>query len=113
MQGKKGSRSVRICVTLPEEEFESWQIYAKKTTLSAFVRQAVNEYLKVQAPNTKETFFDLFVQQREIFKDIQAKLTRLDNIEGELIDLETALAKVNIIDIEKAGDQIELNPKKN
>lgn len=112
MQGKKGTRSVRICVTLPEEEYETWQSYAKKTTLSAFVRQAVNEYLKVQAPGTKETFFDLFVQQREMFKDIQERLSHLDNIEGELIDLETALAKVNIIDIEKDGDQIELNPKK-
>jgi hypothetical protein len=47
-----------------------------------------------------------------MFKDIQERLSHLDNIEGELIDLETALAKVNIIDIEKDGDQIELNPKK-
>ena len=79
----------------------------ERTSLSSFIRDAVNEYIKIQEPNKKETLFDLFLEQREKFNQIHNKLTRLENIEGEIIDLATAMAKFDMVDlVERDGQYV-------
>jgi metal-responsive CopG/Arc/MetJ family transcriptional regulator len=109
---KENNHSVRISITVPAEELEKWQSFSRKTSLSAFIREAVNEYVKIQEPNKKTTVFDLFLEQRSNFQQIHEELTRLENIEGNIVDIAAAMAKFDMIDLVEHDGQYSWEVKK-
>ena len=89
----------RISISVSEEELAIWSKINHRESLSAFIREAVNEYVKIQTPERKMSILDLILEQRSDFSNIREKLSRLERIEGELIDLTADLAKFDMIDI--------------
>jgi hypothetical protein len=102
----------RISITISEDDLKIWQKEAKNMTLSAFIREAVNEYIKIQEPSKRNSLFDLYLEQRDSFRHIKEKLESLEDIEGELVDLEEAMAKYNMIDPKLLDGKVEWNTKK-
>ncbi len=100
----------RISITLSKEEYNRWISFNYDGNLSKFIRDAVNEYIKIQKPENQQTVFDLFLNQQIELKKIKDKLDHLDKIEGDLIDITAALAKFDMIDIYE--DQWEIKKKK-
>ncbi|UYP47405.1 hypothetical protein NEF87_003690 [Candidatus Lokiarchaeum ossiferum] len=101
--------SKRISITVSEKELTLWNEVNPRESLSAFIREAVNEYVKIQTPEQKMSLFDFFLKQNDEFSQIKKKLIHLERIEGELIDLTAAMAKFDMIDI--VGDQWEIKKK--
>ena len=97
----------RVSITVSKEELERWEAANNRESLSAFIRDAVNEYVKIQEPKKQNTLFDLFLEQRAQFKTIQEKLERLESIEGDIIDLSAAMAKFDfIVPVERNGEWV-------
>ena len=91
------TRGVRISITVSEDDLEKWKAVNKRDTLSAFIREAVNEYVKIQEPARQVSVFDVFLEQKDQFRQIQDKLTSLAKIEGDLIDLTAAMARLDFV----------------
>jgi hypothetical protein len=87
----------RISITVPESELQVWKLSNNRESLSAFIRDAVNEYVKIQKPDNKTSLYDLFIEQKSQYRDIQQKLTRLERIEGDILDLSAAMAELDMI----------------
>ncbi len=103
------TKTRRISITVSEEELTHWSHVNPRESLSAFIREAVNEYVKIQTPERKMSLFDFFLKQNDEFSQIKKKLLHLERIEGELIDLTAAMAKFDMIDI--IDDQWEIKKK--
>jgi len=86
-------KSRRISITVPEDDLELWERADSRKNLSAFIREAVNEYIKIQDPDRKRTIFDLFIEQRQGLEQIFQKLGR---IEGDLFEVTAAMAQKDI-----------------
>lgn len=89
----KKRKNCRISITISQEDLDKWDQYNSYESLSAFIRNAVNDYIKIQDPKKKQTFFDLFLEQQSGMRDIKESLT---NIEGDLFEITASLAKKNI-----------------
>ena len=85
----------RISISLSKRDLELWTSTKGDLSLSAFVRKAVNEYIKIQEPGMQSTIFDLIVNQRIQF----------EKIENDLLDITAALARVDLIDFDPAKNE--------
>ncbi|WP_371802941.1 hypothetical protein [Candidatus Lokiarchaeum ossiferum] len=92
-------RSKRISISVSDEELAHWNQIKGNYTLSAFIREAVNEFAKIQKPERQMSLFDFFLKQND----------ELSQIKGELIDITAAMAKFEMIDIK--DDQWEIKRK--
>lgn len=77
----------RITITVSPEEKEIWEKANKRDSLSDFIREAVNEYVKLLEPNQQTTITELILEQK----------SRLERIEGDLLDIFAAMAQSRII----------------
>ena len=95
----------RITITVPETDLETWLQLKGDLKMSSFIRTAVNEYIKTMEPGTSSTIFDLILEQKRDFKEIQNKLDRLGRIETDLIDVTAALARFDMIDFDRVKNE--------
>jgi len=93
-QPVRKTASRRISITVSNEELEQWIQADKRANLSAFIREAVNEYVKIQEPARRRTVFDLFVEQRQGLDQIYQALGRM---ESDLFEITAAIAQKDII----------------
>ena len=91
---KKAIKSRRISITVSEEDLYQWEAVNYENSLSAFIRKAVNEYIKIQEPKRERSIFDVFLDQQTGIRDIKASLT---HIEKDLFDITASLAQKNIL----------------
>jgi hypothetical protein len=110
MTKKSQHKIKRISITITEEEYEQWKKADSMQNLSSFIREAVNEYVKIQEPSKKTSLSDLYLEHQIALMDIQKKLGKLEKIEGELVDIGAALAKFDLLEYDQTNETWE--PKK-
>lgn len=93
------TKTKRISITASAEELNLWNKMRGNNSLSAFIREAANEFSKIQKPERQMSLFDFFLKQND----------ELSQIKGELIDITAAMAKFEMIDIK--DDQWEIKRK--
>ncbi len=91
---KKVKKSRRISITVSDDELYQWEAANYGDSLSAFIRKAVNEYIKIQEPQRERSIFDAFLDQQTGIRDIKASLTHIEN---DLFDITASLARKNIL----------------
>ncbi len=82
-------RSERISLTLSVEELAQWQFYNNRESLSAFIRDAVNNYIE-QREDSRDK--ELAVKEK-----IDQNFRSIQKIEEDLIEIQVALAKKDIL----------------
>ena len=91
----------RISISLSEEELDEWNTYRVTDTMSGFIRNAVNEYIKGYQPED-----DIIGQLRIRMEKMEQDFTRKTNsIEGDLIDLTATMAKFGMIDFDPSSNE--------
>ena len=86
-------KNKRISICLSIDEFDKWRYYNTRENLSAFVRMAVNDFISKQKSKLKEDF--------DLHSKIDQNLYNIQKIEEDLLEIQVALAKNDIIpDIE-------------
>ena len=88
----------RISLAISEEELTKWELNNKRESLSAFIREAVNEYIKIRNPGQYSNLMDELLQQNVEQSD------HIEKIERDLIEIRAAIAKKDII---PDSDQME------
>ncbi len=88
----------RISLAISEEELTKWELNNKRESLSAFIREAVNEYIKIRNPGQYSNLMDELLQQNIEQSD------HIEKIERDLIEIRAAIAKKDII---PDSDQME------
>ena len=88
----------RISLAISEGELIKWELNNKRDSLSAFIREAVNEYIKIRNPGQYSNLMDELLQQNS------KQSERIEKIERDLIEIRAAIAKRDII---PDSDQIE------
>ena len=88
-QRNQPTKSKRISLTLSEEELTQWGFFNTRESLSAFIREAVNFYIQT----LEKEQADLKPMQDTIDKNH----TRIEKIEGDLLEIQAVLAKHNIL----------------
>ena len=91
----------RISLAISEEELTKWELNNKRDSLSAFIREAVNEYIKIRNPGQYSNLMDELLQQNSEQSD------HIEKIERDLIEIRAAIAKKDIIpDTDEMENQI-------
>jgi len=91
----------RISLAISEEELTKWELNNKRDSLSAFIREAVNEYIKIRNPGQYSNLMDELLQQNSEQSD------HIEKIERDLIEIRAAIAKKDIIpDSDEMENQI-------
>ncbi len=88
----------RISLAISEEDLTKWELNNKRESLSAFIREAVNEYIKIRNPGQYSNLMDELLQQNSKLSD------HIEKIEQDLIEIRAAIAKKDII---PDSDQME------
>jgi len=88
-QRNQPTKSKRISFTLSEEEFEHWTDANTRESFSAFIRDAVNNYITIQENEPNDL--------RPLQDTIQKNHARIEKIEGDLLEIQAVLAKHNIL----------------
>ena len=88
----------RISLAISEEDLTKWELNNKRESLSAFIREAVNEYIKIRNPGQYSNLMDEILQQNSKLSD------HIEKIERDLIEIRAAIAKKDII---PDSDQME------
>ena len=95
---KKNRIKKRISLAISEEELTKWELNNNRESLSAFIREAVNEYIKIRNPGQFSNLMDELLQQNSEQSD------HIEKIERDLIEIRAAIAKKDII---PDSDQME------
>ncbi|QEE15461.1 hypothetical protein DSAG12_01287 [Promethearchaeum syntrophicum] len=95
---KKNRIKKRISLAISEEELTRWELNNNRESLSAFIREAVNEYIKIRNPGQYSNLMDELLQQNSEQSD------HIEKIERDLIEIRAAIAKKDII---PDSDQME------
>ena len=90
----QAKKSKRISITISEDELYRWEAVNYENSLSAFIRKAVNEYIKIQEPEKERSIFDVFLDQQTGIRDIKNSLVQIEN---DLFDITATLAQKNIL----------------
>lgn len=93
IQKSRSNLSKRISITISPEELIQWNFFRENESLSSFIRKAVNTFIE----NLNQT-----IQNREkINERISYNSETIQKIEEDLIEIQIALAKHDILpDIE-------------
>ncbi|MHA1584553.1 MAG: hypothetical protein ACTSVU_06685 [Promethearchaeota archaeon] len=83
------SKTKRITITVPEIDLIQWNFMNNQISLSAFIRDAVNQYI-LELNNENE-------QNTDISKKVENNRRKISKIEVDLIEIQAAMAKRNII----------------
>ena len=86
---KHSNRTKRISLTLSEEELAHWSFFNTQANLSAFIREAVNSYITSRENEAADL--------KSIREDLSKNHSRMDKIEGDLLEIQAELAKHNIL----------------
>ncbi len=84
---KKNRIKKRISLAISEEELNKWELNNRRESLSAFIREAVNEYIKIRNPGQYSNLMDELLQQNFEQSD------HIEKIERDLIEIRAAIAK--------------------
>ena len=93
---KRVKRTKRISITVSEEELTLWHQFCTQDNLSAYIRNSVNYMIQIQKEQRIE---DALHQNQltEIREFSQKNLHSIQKIEEDLIEIQVALAKNDII----------------
>jgi hypothetical protein len=101
--------SKRISITVSNKELDLWKSVNHRESLSAFIREVVNKFVKIKTPDKEISFYDYLQNHDKELIQLKKRLSHLERIEGDLIDLAAVLANKEMIDIVK--DQWEIKKK--
>ena len=87
----------RISLAISDEEFNKWNLYDKRENLSAFIREAVNEYIKIRDPGQYSNLMDIMYKQKQLLQHHSEHAEHIEKIERDLIEIRAAIAKKDII----------------
>jgi len=111
---KKNLNKNRISISLSDEELIRWKLNNHRESLSAFIREAVNEFIKFREPKNLSNLLDIIQDQKKLlhqFHDhseyIEKNHGDLIEIQRDLIEIRAAIAKKDIIpDSDEMENQI-------
>ena len=86
---KNSTKNQRISITVSEEELTQWRFFNNRESLSAFIREAVQSHINYMDSGKKE--------DKKLEKRIETNKDRILRIEEDLIEIQMALAKRDII----------------
>ncbi|MHA1619342.1 MAG: hypothetical protein ACTSVZ_08665, partial [Promethearchaeota archaeon] len=87
-------KNKRISLTASEDELFRWEAANYEGNLSAFIRKAVNEYVKIQDPEKERSMFDVFLDQQTGIREIKESLIQIEN---DLFEITASMARKNIL----------------
>ena len=104
---KKDRIKRRISLAISEEELKKWELFNKRESLSAFIREAVNEYIKIRDPGQYSNLMDVMYKQKQLLQHYSEHEEHIEKIERDLIEIRAAIAKKDIIpDSDEMENQI-------
>ncbi|MHA1720246.1 MAG: hypothetical protein ACTSWX_10390 [Promethearchaeota archaeon] len=104
---KKEKNKKRISLAISEDELNLWELSNNRESLSAFIREAVNEYIKIRNPRQYSNLLDIIYEQRQLIEQYQEQAEHIEKIERDLIEIQAAIAKKDIIpDSDEMENQI-------
>ena len=97
----------RISLALSDEELSKWELNNNRESLSAFIREAVNEYIKIRSPKQYSNLLDIIQEQKQLLHQSNDQSEHIEKIERDLIEIRAAIAKKDIIpDSDEMENQI-------
>ena len=111
---KKNKIEKRISIALSDEELSNWKLNNYRESLSAFIREAVNEYIKIREPKHISNLLEIIQDQKQLLAQFYEHSERIEKIQHDLIEtqrdlieIRAAIAKKNIIpDSDEMENQI-------
>lgn len=104
---KKYLNRKRISIALSEEELNRWELNNNRESLSAFIREAVSEYIKIREPKQYSNLLDIIQEQKLLLHQYKDQSDHIEKIERDLIEIRAAIAKKDIIpDSDEMENQI-------
>ena len=104
---KKNLNKKRISIALSEEELNRWELNNNRESLSAFIREAVSEYIKIREPKQYSNLLDIIQEQKQLLHQYNEQSEHIEKIERDLIEIRAAIAKKDIIpDSDEMENQI-------
>ena len=111
---KKNLNKNRISISLSDEELRRWKLNNHRESLSAFIREAVNEFIKFREPKNLSNLLDIIQDQKKLLhqfynhsENIEKNQRDLIEIQRDLIEIRAAIAKKDIIpDSDEMENQI-------
>ena len=78
-----------------------------RESLSAFIREAVNEYIKIREPKHISNLLEIIQDQKQLLHQYHEQTDHIEKIERDLIEIRAAIAKKDIIpDSDEMENQI-------
>ena len=106
-KNKKNLSKRRISIALSDEELNRWELNNNRESLSAFIREAVNEYIKIRDPKQYSNLLDIIQEQKHLLHQYNDQSEHIEKIERDLIEIQAAIAKKDIIpDSDEMENQI-------
>ncbi|MHA1474062.1 MAG: hypothetical protein ACTSRX_04910 [Promethearchaeota archaeon] len=103
----KSKNKKRISIALSEEELNKWELNNNRESLSAFIREAVSEYIKIREPKHYSNLLDIIQEQKQLLHQYREQTEHIEKIERDLIEIRAAIAKKDIIpDSDEMENQI-------
>ena len=104
---KKNKIEKRISIALSDEELSNWKLNNYRESLSAFIREAVNEYIKIREPKHISNLLEIIQDQKQLLHQYHEQTDHIEKIERDLIEIRAAIAKKDIIpDSDEMENQI-------
>ena len=93
---KKVINKKRISIALSEEDLNRWELNNNRESLSAFIREAVNEYIKIREPKQYSNLLDIIQEQKQLLHQYHEQTDHIEKIKRDLIEIRAAIAKKDI-----------------
>jgi len=104
---KKKFNKRRISIALSDEDLNRWELNNNRESLSAFIREAVSEYIKIREPKQYSNLLDIIQEQKQLLHQYNEQSEHIEKIERDLIEIRAAIAKKDIIpDSDEMENQI-------
>ena len=104
---EKNINKRRISIALSDEELSNWEINNNRESLSAFIREAVNEYIKIRDPKQYSNLLDIIQEQKRLLYQFDEHSDHIEKIQRDLLEIRAAIAKKDIIpDSDEMENQI-------
>ena len=97
----------RISIAVSDEELNRWELNNNRESLSAFIREAVSEYIKIRSPKQYSNLLEIIQEQKQLLYKFNDQSEHIEKIERDLIEIRAAIAKKDIIpDSDEMENQI-------